>query len=61
MGMSILITGGARSGKSRLAEGWATRDGTAIYIATCRAKDSEMTNRIAEHRARRGPEWNTLE
>lgn len=61
MGMSILITGGARSGKSRIAEGWATRDGAAIYIATCRAKDSEMTERVAEHRARRGPEWKTLE
>ncbi len=61
MGKSILITGGARSGKSRLAEGWATRDGTAIYIATCRAGDSEMKDRIAEHRARRGPEWKTLE
>ena len=61
MGKSILITGGARSGKSRLAEGWATRDGTAIYIATCRAGDSEMKDRIAEHRARRGPEWVTLE
>lgn len=61
MGMSILITGGARSGKSRLAEVWATRDGAAIYIATCRAGNSEMTDRIAEHRARRGPEWKTLE
>ena len=61
MGMSILITGGARSGKSRLAEGWATWGGAAIYIATCRAKDVEMEARIAEHRARRGPEWKTLE
>ncbi len=61
MRMSILVTGGARSGKSRLAEGWATRDGAAIYIATCRADDAEMKARIAEHRARRGPEWKTLE
>jgi len=61
MGKSILITGGARSGKSQLAETWTLENGEpAFYIATCRAYDAEMETRIADHKARRGPEWQTL-
>lgn len=61
MEKSILITGGARSGKSTLAERLALRaTGRAVYIATAQAFDDEMTQRIDEHRARRGTEWRTL-
>lgn len=54
----ILITGGARSGKSQRAE---TRvrafPGQPFYIATAEALDAEMDARIARHRARRGTDW----
>jgi len=54
----ILITGGARSGKSVRAEACATAfAGKPVYIATAEALDAEMRERIARHRARRGNEW----
>jgi adenosylcobinamide kinase/adenosylcobinamide-phosphate guanylyltransferase len=54
----ILITGGARSGKSKRAE-TRTRafPGQPVYVATAEALDAEMDERIARHRARRGTDW----
>ena len=61
MQKSILITGGARSGKSVLAETLALKpSGRAVYIATAQAGDAEMTKRIAQHQARRGAEWSNF-
>ena len=58
----ILITGGARSGKSKYAEQRASElGGRRLYIATAEAKDDEMARRIAEHRKRRGEQWTTVE
>lgn len=61
MGKSILITGGARSGKSRFAETLVSGQGASlVYIATAEAFDAEMEARIAAHLARRGAEWTTV-
>ena len=58
----VLITGGARSGKSRCAEQRAAEMGARpVYVATAEAKDEEMAQRIAEHRKRRGDRWRTIE
>jgi adenosyl cobinamide kinase/adenosyl cobinamide phosphate guanylyltransferase len=63
MGRLILITGGARSGKSRLAEEIADRAGgdEVTYIATCQPADEEMVERVAKHRAARPAAWRTIE
>ncbi|MHB0772557.1 bifunctional adenosylcobinamide kinase/adenosylcobinamide-phosphate guanylyltransferase [Bradyrhizobium sp. 5.13L] len=54
----ILITGGARSGKSKRAEARAKAfSSRPVYIATAEALDAEMKERIARHRARRGTDW----
>jgi adenosylcobinamide kinase/adenosylcobinamide-phosphate guanylyltransferase len=54
----ILITGGARSGKSTRAEARARAfPGRPVYVATAEALDTEMRERIARHRARRGTDW----
>ena len=60
---STLILGGARSGKSRLAERMATESGNAVvYIATATVScDGEMRQRIATHRERRPATWTTVE
>lgn len=56
--MIVLVTGGARSGKSRLAEARCLALGSpATYIATAAIFDDEMRARVAQHRARRGGEW----
>jgi len=57
-----LVLGGARSGKSRHAEGLvAAFPPPWLYIATAEGLDDEMRQRIAEHRARRGAAWETLD
>jgi adenosylcobinamide kinase/adenosylcobinamide-phosphate guanylyltransferase len=60
--MLDLILGGARSGKSRLAERLARESGLAVrYIATAQALDDEMRARIATHRAQRPAQWLSIE
>jgi adenosylcobinamide kinase / adenosylcobinamide-phosphate guanylyltransferase len=60
--MNELIIGGARSGKSTLAEKRAAESGLrVIYVATAQALDGEMQQRIAHHRARRPASWGLVE
>ncbi len=57
----ILVTGGARSGKSAFAEKLAAEFDRVVYIATAQAFDDEMRDRIKRHRARRPTAWTTIE
>lgn len=59
---TLLVLGGARSGKSRYAQTRAEATGlTRLFVATAQAFDNEMRDRIARHREDRGPEWETAE
>lgn len=56
------LTGGARSGKSVLAQDMLARSGVAVtVIATAEAGDDEMAERIEAHRAGRPAEWEVIE
>jgi adenosylcobinamide kinase / adenosylcobinamide-phosphate guanylyltransferase len=60
--MFTLILGGARSGKSRLAQRLAADAGRVAYVATApRDQDPEMAARIERHRADRPAFWQTVE
>lgn len=61
-----LVIGGARSGKSNWAEGYAKSmaeggENDLLYLATACADDEEMRERIALHQSQRGDRWSTLE
>lgn len=61
-GKIILVTGGARSGKSLFAEKYAiAQGGHMAYIATAQIYDDEMKSRVALHRQRRADQWQTFE
>lgn len=58
----VLVTGGARSGKSSFAERLLLEQGGGVlYVATAVPIDDEMRYRIERHRERRPPHWRTLE
>lgn len=58
----VLITGGARSGKSSYAEQLAlSLSPTPVYMATARIWDEEFRQRVLRHQERRGPEWTNIE
>ena len=58
----ILITGGARSGKSLYAEQIAlSLTPHPIYLATAHIWDEEFRQRVIRHQERRGPEWTNIE
>lgn len=60
--MRELILGGARSGKSALAERLAAESGLAVtYIATAGGSDAELARRIERHAARRPAHWALVE
>lgn len=58
----VLITGGARSGKSTFAEQLALKESKhPIYMATAKIWDEEFRERVLRHQARRGKEWTNIE
>lgn len=59
---SVLVTGGARSGKSAIAVELARRESVPVtFVATALAGDDDMAARIERHRAERPPDWVTIE
>ncbi|PMR78742.1 bifunctional adenosylcobinamide kinase/adenosylcobinamide-phosphate guanylyltransferase [Billgrantia endophytica] len=64
--MIAFVSGGARSGKSAVAERLTLdvqqrRGGPRVYLATAIESDGEMSARIARHRRERDDGWITLE
>ena len=58
----ILITGGARSGKSRYAEELAlSLSRNPVYVATAHVWDEDFRERVRKHQERRGREWTNIE
>ncbi len=59
----VLVLGGARSGKSEVAEAIAARPGDPVtYLATMSVgDDSDLAARVERHRARRAASWSTVE
>jgi len=58
----VVLIGGARSGKSSLAVRLAAESGApVVFVATGEARDAEMEERIARHRAERPAGWETVE
>lgn len=61
-GRVTFVIGGTRSGKSSFALREASRlAGRKVFVATARAFDAEMEERIEKHRAERGADWETCE
>jgi len=61
MPSSLLILGGARSGKSRFAVAGLAARARVTYVATAEPGDDDMAARIARHQAERSPHWTTVE
>lgn len=62
MSKIVLVTGGARSGKSTYGEAFVTKMGKTIgYIATAIITDADMAKRIEHHKISRPQEWVTFE
>jgi len=59
---TILILGGARSGKSSFAQELASiHQGKVLFLATAEPLDNEMARRIESHKNSRPAEWDTVE
>jgi adenosyl cobinamide kinase/adenosyl cobinamide phosphate guanylyltransferase len=63
MGRLVLVTGGARSGKSRFAESRLAELAPPpwLYVATCEPRDDELRARVRLHVERRGDRFRTVE
>lgn len=59
--MVILVTGGARSGKSMFAQSLLADCARVVYVATAEVYDEEMAGRVKKHRAARPDTWRTEE
>lgn len=56
-----LVLGGVRSGKSRYAQALASRAKRVTFVATAKASDAEMQEKIARHQTERPSHWRTVE
>ncbi len=60
--MIVLITGGARSGKSSHAQQLALQNSSSpVYVATAKVWDTEFEKRVQRHKNERGPQWTSYE